>query len=79
MLRNKHGVSMTNLDPLYSIRESRPFTGLGQTKTYEAIKAGKLRAVKIGARTLIPESAIRDFRDACPPAGRKPDTDQRAA
>ena len=69
---------MDTPDRLFSIKESRPLTGLGPTKTYEAIKLGRLAAVKVGARTLIPASEIARFRASLPVVGRKFD-DQRAA
>jgi excisionase family DNA binding protein len=31
--------------------------GLGRTKTYELIKAGKLRSVLVGGRRLVPKDA----------------------
>ena len=36
-----------------SIDDLSEETGLGRTKIYEEIKAGKLRAVKCGGRTLV--------------------------
>jgi excisionase family DNA binding protein len=37
----------------YSVREAAEASGLGRTTLYELIKAGELRPVKIGTRTLI--------------------------
>jgi excisionase family DNA binding protein len=35
--------------------------GIGKTTLYELIAAGRIRAVKVGARTLIPESELQRF------------------
>lgn len=35
--------------------------GLGKTTMFALIKAGELRSIKIGARTLIPESELQRF------------------
>ena len=37
----------------YTINEAREVTGIGRTKLYELINAGKLKPAKIGTRTLI--------------------------
>jgi excisionase family DNA binding protein len=45
------------IDPLsYSIEQLSAQTGLGRTKIYEEINAGRLRAIKIGKRRLIPHT-----------------------
>ena len=33
--------------------------GIGKTKLYELIKAGEIRTVKIGVKTLIPEAELQ--------------------
>lgn len=33
--------------------------GVGRSTLYELIKAGELRTIKIGARTLVPETALQ--------------------
>ena len=38
----------------YSIPEFLAAVPIGRTKLYEELKAGRLRAVKVGKRTLIP-------------------------
>lgn len=37
----------------YTINEAREVSGIGRTKLYELINAGKLKPAKIGTRTLI--------------------------
>jgi excisionase family DNA binding protein len=37
--------------------------GIGTTKLYELIGAGKLRAVKLGRRTLVRTDSIRELVD----------------
>lgn len=45
----------------YSTREASIVTGIGRTKLYEEISAGRLRVVKVGRRTLVPAKAIADW------------------
>jgi excisionase family DNA binding protein len=52
----------------YSIVEAMHVTGLGRSTIYQAMAAGKLRANKMGSRTLIPAEELRRFIDALPPA-----------
>ena len=42
----------------YSIAEFAARTGLGRTRVFEELKAGRLRAVKCGRRTLIPAAEV---------------------
>lgn len=51
----------------YSVEETRKVTGIGRTAIYEEIKAGRLRAVKRGRRTLILADDIRRWLEALPP------------
>ena len=43
----------------YSIKEASRATSLGRTRIFQLIAAGRLEAVKIGSRTLIPAHALR--------------------
>ena len=45
----------------YSIREACAVSSLGRTNLYSQISAGRLRAIRIGGRTLIPAEALRAF------------------
>jgi excisionase family DNA binding protein len=42
----------------YSVDEACYATGIRRTKIYDLIKEGRMRVVKIGARTIIPKSEI---------------------
>jgi excisionase family DNA binding protein len=35
--------------------------GLGRTTMYELIKQGRIRTIKVGTRTLVPESELQRF------------------
>ena len=42
-----------------SIRQACDATSLGRTTVYELIKAGRLRVVRVGGRTLVPIENLR--------------------
>ncbi|SNT22855.1 DNA binding domain-containing protein, excisionase family [Sphingomonas laterariae] len=42
----------------YSIREACLASSLGRTTLYNHISAGRLRAVRVGGRTIIPAEAL---------------------
>ena len=50
----------------YSIREVSDVAPIGRTAIYEAINRGKLRAVKLGRRTLILDGDLRKFLASLP-------------
>lgn len=50
----------------YSIKGASKATNIGQTKIYEEIKLGRLKAVKFGKRTLIPSKSLREWLNALP-------------
>ena len=43
----------------YSIREACQASSLGRTTIYAHIAAGRLRATRVGGRTIIPADALR--------------------
>ena len=45
----------------YSIKEACRATSLSKTTIYAKIAAGKLRAVRIGGRTVIPADSLRQL------------------
>jgi excisionase family DNA binding protein len=45
----------------YSVAEACAVLGLGRTRLYEEIKAGRIPVKKIGKRTLIPVSGLVTF------------------
>jgi excisionase family DNA binding protein len=42
----------------YSIREACRATSIGRTRVYELIREGRLRATRIGGRTIIPAESL---------------------
>jgi helix-turn-helix protein len=53
---------------LYSIREAQCLLCISHSQMYRLLGAGRLAAVKIGARTYIPAASIAAFVAALPPA-----------
>jgi excisionase family DNA binding protein len=49
-----------------SVRDFGRNYGIGRTKIYEEINAGRLRALKVGNRTLISADAAEDWLNALP-------------
>ena len=43
----------------YSVREACQVSSLGKTTIYAHIAAGRLRAIRVGGRTLIPADSLR--------------------
>ena len=50
----------------YSIREACAATSLGRTTVYAHIAAGRLQAVRVGGRTLIPAESLRGLLSEAP-------------
>ena len=50
----------------YSIAEFCALTGIGRTKVYEEILAGRLKAKKAGSRTLITAESGKSWLDSLP-------------
>lgn len=46
-------------DRLLSIPEVADALGIGRSMLYEEIRAGRIRAIKVGRRRLVPSSAVR--------------------
>ena len=46
---------------LMTVREFLAWSSIGRTKTYEEIRAGRLRALKVGRKTLIDYSDAREW------------------
>ena len=44
-----------------SVNEARQALGVGRTKLYELINAGKLRVVRLGRRTLVSTESLREL------------------
>lgn len=57
-------MSSSKLPPVkvgYSIREACQASSLGRTTIYGHIAAGRLRATRIGGRTIIPAQSLHAF------------------
>ena len=51
---------------LYTVSECCRLTGLGRTKFYELVRAGKIKTIIIGGRRLVPaDEAKRLVREGC--------------
>ena len=53
--RNRHDFTFM------TVREFMDWARIGRTKTYEEINSGRLVAVKVGRKTLIPPGAAGDW------------------
>ena len=45
----------------YSVQEACQALGIGRALAYELIRSGRLHSIKVGARRLIPASALQEF------------------
>lgn len=61
---------MSALPLALSIADVCKATGIGRTTIFNAIRDGKLRAVKLGNRTLIRAEDLKAFLDNLPAAGK---------
>ena len=52
----------------YSIAEAAHITGRGRSTIYELIAAGRLKARKLGSRTVILDADLTDFLNSLPDA-----------
>jgi excisionase family DNA binding protein len=52
----------------YSVEEACQALGIGRALTYELIMSGRLHSIKVGARRLIPASALHEFLGGVRPA-----------
>ena len=57
----------------FSIREFCDRYSIGRTRAYEEIAAGRLRAVKVGRRTLIPKDSAEAWLAALPDSKGEPE------
>lgn len=55
---------ITAPDRLLSVDEAAERLGIGRTRAYGEIAAGRLRSVLVGRRRLVPSSAIAEFIEA---------------
>ena len=57
----------------YSIPEFAQRNGIGRSTVYEEIKSGRLRALKVGNRTIITDEHGAEWRAALPELKTSPD------
>lgn len=55
-----------NVKLAYSVKEAASISGIGVTKLYQEIKAGRLKARKFGKRTLVTSEAISEWISCLP-------------
>jgi excisionase family DNA binding protein len=65
---------MNNSALAYSVRDASVIACTGRSSVYEAIRAGELRAVKRGRRTLILDEDLRRWLQNLPRMTVKPST-----
>ena len=53
---------------LLNIRAACQRLGIGRSRVYELLRDGELRAVKLGARTLVTSDSVENFIERLPPA-----------
>ena len=66
VIRESEAGSATQSRRAFPIREFCVRYGIGRTHAYQQIAAGRLRAVKVGRRTLIPHDAAEAWLAALP-------------
>jgi excisionase family DNA binding protein len=57
----------------YGVAEAVQATGVGRSTLYAAMAAGKLRAIKLGSRTIILADELRRFLGELPSANARED------
>ena len=64
---NQHTTD-AEVDGAFSIEAFCAWAGIGRTAAYEEMKAGRLRAKKRGARTIVPRQHAREWLASLPEA-----------
>lgn len=57
----------------YTLKQASAALGIGMTTLYKAISEGRLAAIKLGNRTLIPADGLRGWMASLPSARRPSD------
>ncbi len=57
----------------HSIKEFCDLVGIGRSRVYEEIRLGRIRALKAGRRTLIPNTEIAAWLSRLPPTSAPAD------
>lgn len=58
----------------YTVKEISDHFHVSRQAVYDWIKEGKLRAIKLGERVRVPESALRDFIQEIKPGESLPES-----
>ncbi len=58
---------------LVSVLEAARRLGIGRTNVFRCLNEGKIRAVRLGGRTLVPVAELARFVDALPERGKHAD------
>ena len=60
------------LPPFVPVKEACVVGGFGRSKLYEVVGAGRVRAVKLGSKTLIDTASLLTYLDSLPAAQIRP-------
>ena len=63
-------IRFSDLPDVLTPGEVRSFLRLGRNATYDLLKDGTLRSVRLGQKYLIPREAVRELLDASGERGR---------
>lgn len=66
-------------DRLMSVKEARALLGIGDSKIYELMNAGQIKAVKLGSRTMISEAEVARYKASLPAAEWRGNYSRKAA
>ena len=61
-----------------SVAEFLQWAGIGKTQFYEEVKAGRLRIVKVGTKTLVPDESGRAWLASLPEGVLKASSSRKA-
>jgi excisionase family DNA binding protein len=67
------------LSPFVPVKEACVVGGFGRSKLYEVVGAGRVRAVKLGSKTLIDTASLLTFLESLPAAQIRPAKPKRTA
>ena len=59
MISNYH--SFEELPLTLRVEDLMPILGIGRNTTYELVRSGKIRSIRIGRQLRIPKDAIQDY------------------
>ena len=53
--------SLKKLPMTLHVEALMPILGIGRTKAYQLVKAGKISTIKVGKKTRVPREAVLDY------------------